>query len=198
MTAVAFNKTILDEYGKNSTNTIDQDTLIQIAMDFIEKQHSHIKLNRKYKILERSHKGSVKLIQESLFHAFRSKDQEVDENIANMMKDFAPLATENPESLLSQLNKQTNNSSDNFQTNGGINDQLSGIKLDTKPAKKGLIEEVSSETTSLPEPVYKLTTVKSGDSDLTKLLTLKIELPGVKSVGECELDISKVIMYIIR
>ncbi|KAL4228678.1 PIH1 domain-containing protein 2 [Mactra antiquata] len=191
VTAVAFNEKILDEFGKNATNKSDQDTLVQIAMDFIESQHSYIKLNRKYKILERSHKGSVKLVQESLFHAFRAKDKEVDDNIADMIKGFAPLATENPESLLSQLNKENDSEVNHKQTNGTLNGQLSGITLDTKPAKKGLIEEVSSMTVSLPQPIYKLTTVKSSDTNVTKSLLLKIELPGVKSVSECELDISK-------
>ncbi|WAR04668.1 PIHD2-like protein [Mya arenaria] len=187
VTAVAFNQKVLDEFGRDPVRKSDQDILIQIAMDFIEKQHSHIKLNRKYKVLDRTHKGSVKMIQESLSQAFRTKDKDIDENLANMVKSFAPLATESPETLIGQLHKEES-SENNLTTEHSFNENLSGIKLNTQPVKKGLIEEVTSNGSdaSLPEPVYKLETSSAGDS-----LTLRLELPGVKSVTECELDISK-------
>lgn len=190
VTAVAFNEKILDEYGKYAQNKSDQDTLIQIAMDFIEKQHSNIRLNRQYKILERTHKGSIKLIQESLFQAFRTKDKDFKDSLESVLKDFAPLATESPEALLGQLNKDTDPSS-YAKSTAGVGDQLSGITLNMQNVKKGLIEEVSSEETcsNLLEPVYEL--VKSQASE-SPSLTLKINLPDVRSVAECELDISKV------
>lgn len=159
-------------------------------MDFIEKQHSHIRLNRKYKILERTHKGSVKLIQESLFQAFRTKDKDYVENLDNVIKNFAPLATESPEALIGQLNIQKDQSE---MKNGSAStsDKLPKISLDTKPVKKGLIEEVSNTTVTLPEPSYDLSIVQN-ELQSSKCFLLKINLPGVKSVTECELDVSKV------
>jgi len=179
----------LDEFGKDAVSKADQDTLIQIAMDFIERQHSHIKLNRDYKVLERTHKGSVKMIQESLNQAFRTKDKDMDENIANMVKGFAPLATENPQTLIDQLNKDVT-SDDTINNSPELNEKLSGIKLDTKPTRKGLIEIVGETSVShtWPQPVYSLTI--SGDD--RKVYILKVELPGVMSVSDCELDISPV------
>lgn len=191
MTAVAFNEKILDECGKNPTNTADQDILIQIAMDFIEKQHSHVHLNRKYKILERSHKGSAKLIKESLFQAFQTKDETFNENLENVMKTFAPLATDSPESLIGQLHNPSDQS-ETVKSSDKITDKLSGITLNTKPVKRGLIEEVSNVNVTLPEPIYDLSIVQRP----RKCFYLKINLPGVKSVTECELDISKVEKFV--
>ncbi|KAH3699174.1 PIH1 domain-containing protein 2-like [Dreissena polymorpha] len=189
VTAVAFNEKVLAEYGRDATNKSDQDTLIQIAMDFIERQHSHIKINREYKILDRTHKGSMKMIQESLLQAFRSKDKDYEENIANMVKNFAPLATESPETLLGHLHTDDEVTS-MYAKNGTLVDDIKGIKLDTKPVRKGLIEEVSSTNImpSLPKPAYDLT---HQIIDGNECLVLKIQLPGVPSVNECELDISK-------
>ncbi|XP_045207538.2 PIH1 domain-containing protein 2-like [Mercenaria mercenaria] len=191
VTAVAFNEKILKEYGKNATNTADQDILIQIAMDFIEKQHPHVTLNRKYKILERSHKGSLKLIQESLFQAFQTKDKKHEENLEHVMKQFAPATLETPDMLLKQLyNQDDNNDNEINKGADSVSGKLSGITLNTKPVGKGLIEEVSNTTVTLPEPVYDLSLVQT-DLKSTKSFLLKIKLPGVKSVKECELDISK-------
>lgn len=195
VTAVAFNEKVLAEYGRDAANKSDQDTLIHIAMDFIERQHSHIKINREYKILDRTHKGSVKMIQESLLQAFRSKDKESDDNIANMVKNFAPLATESPETLIGRLHTDEGETS-MYANNGTLANDIKGIKLDTRPVRKGLIEEVSSTNvkSSLPEPAYDLT---REIIDRNECLVLKIQLPGVPSVNECELDISKVMSRFI-
>ena len=187
---MAFNTKILDEFGKYAHSKADQDTLVQIAMDYIENQHSNISLNRKYKILDKDHKGSVKLIQESLFQAFSTKDKDFNESLDSVIKDFAPLATESPESLLGQLNKSIEPEQYTKSTSN-VGDQLSGIKLNTQPVKKGLIEEVSSKEicSNLPEPVYEIT---RSENPIAPLFNLKITLPDVKSVMECELDISQV------
>lgn len=61
-----------------------------------------------------------------------------------------------------------------------------------KASKKHLIEEISS--TDEPEaskPVYKMTTKKDADEKPLEI-ELKIELPGVCSVSECDLSVSKV------
>ena len=188
VTAVAFNEKVLQDYGIEPVNATEQDTLIQIAMDFIEKQHSHVRLNRKYKILEKPHKGSVKMIQDTLINAFRKKEKGTDEDIAKFLGGFAPLATESPESLIGQLNTQ-NDQSETMKQTEMASDRLSGITLNTQPTKKGLIEEINSGDTSLPEPVYELS-VNSFDN--TDVIRIKVSLPGVRSVAECELDISKV------
>ena len=160
-------------------------------MDFVEKQHSHVRLNRKYKILEKTHKGSVKMIQDTLIHAFKTKEKGTDEDIAKVLGGFAPLATENPESLIGQLNTQ-HDQSDTVKQTEVASDRLSGITLNTQPTKKGLIEEINSEVKSLPEPVYELSITSVDDTAIMETITVKISLPGVRSVAECELDISKV------
>ena len=184
VTAVAFADKVLDEYGRDPVNKTDQDRLIQIAMDFIEKQHSHVKLNRTYKILEKSHVGNLKIIQESLQKAFMAKEKSIDDNLSNILKNFTPLATENPTTLLQQLNSENEKNEAE-----GIEKNIAGINLNVKEDKATcLIEEVSS-TSTFPEPKYDLTqTVVSG----VKCFHLKVTLPSVESVSECELDISRV------
>ena len=194
VTAVAFNEKVLADYGRDPTNTTDQDTLIQIAMDFIEKQHSHVKLNRKYKILEKTHKGSIKMIQEALTHAFRTKDKDIDNETAKVLGNFAPLGMESPESLIGQLNSQ-NDQSDTIKQTELASDRMSGISLNPQPIKKGLIEEIDSSEKSLPEPVYEINISRDDGTKLTETITVKISLPGVTSVSQCELDISKVMFF---
>lgn len=158
-------------------NKEDQHVLIQIAMDFVEKQHPHIVLNRKYKILEQSHVGSLKFLQESLQESFKSKNKNQEDNVENVLKQFAPGNIEIP----SEFNKET--------------EDLSGITLNTKPEKKGLIEEVSSTAVELPEPSFDMNIVQT-DAKSSKKLVLKVHLPGVKSVSQCELDISQVCLFL--
>jgi hypothetical protein len=168
-----FNEKILDECGRNPVNKEDQHVLIQIAMDFIEKQNPHIVLKRNYKILEQAHMGNVKQLQESLQLSFNSKNKNQEDNVENVLKHFAPPTVELP----NEFNKET--------------EDISGITLNTKPVKKGLIEEVSSTAVTLPEPGFDLNIVQT-DSKTCKKLALKVYLPGVKSVSQCELDISQV------
>ena len=60
----------------------------------------------------------------------------------------------------------------------------------TKQAGANLIEEVcNDEGPSQVEPTHSVTTFAQDDKSV---ICLKVELPGVKSVAECELDISKV------
>lgn len=191
VTAVAFNEKVLKDYGIEPISTKDQDTLVQIAMDFIERQHSHVRLNRQYKILEKTHKGSIKMIQESLIHAFRTKERGTDDEMAKVLGSFAPMAMESPETLIGQLNTQ-NDQSESVKQTELASDRLSGITLNPQPVKKGLIEEIDSTTKTLPEPVYEINTTRQDNTtSLTETVIVKISLPGVKSVAECELDISK-------
>nr|KAG5705374.1 hypothetical protein BaRGS_011146 [Batillaria attramentaria] len=57
-----------------------------------------------------------------------------------------------------------------------------------KKGQKTLIQEIGGEDVKLQEPVYQLekSSSSSGDS-----LVLTVELPGVKSVADCQLDISE-------
>lgn len=193
ITAVAFSEKMLEDYGKNAVNKNDQDTLIQIAMDFIEKQHENIKIKRKYTILDSPYKGSVKMIQESLTQAFNIKDKKTDDEVAEVMKNFAPFAMDSPETLLNQLHNPDKTDDDSVSsTRNGV----AGITLNTQPVRKGLIEEVSSQTITLPEPTYDIE-VKTSDAISSKTCVLRINLPGVKTVKDCQLDISRDDVYLL-
>ena len=76
--------------------------------------------------------------------------------------------------------------------------ELSGVKVPSAKKKgPGLIEELSSSKDveinggkrKLREPEY---SVEKDGEELVEALVVSIQLPGVTSVGECELDISEV------
>lgn len=176
---------------------IDRETLINLAIDYIHDQQK-IKLSRQFKLLgeETPYKGEITLIENS----FTKKDKsstEMENQISELEKTFGPLTGNEKESLLGKLsNISVNDDQRNTTPNQsrGTNDRvIFPLQNEHGHSKKGLIEEISTEAseTTLRKPEYKLLTDR-GDNGQIRQITIKIELPSVKSVTECELDLCQV------
>ncbi|KAJ8316580.1 hypothetical protein KUTeg_005870 [Tegillarca granosa] len=198
--SVAFNPKILEEYGRNCKNKIDQETLINLAIDYIHDQQK-IKLSRQFKLLgeETLYKGQINVIENS----FTKKDKsstEMENQISELEKTFGPLTGNEKESLLSKLsNISVNDDQVNTtpsQARGTSDRVIFPLQNEHENPKKGLIEEISTETseTVLKKPDYKLLTDR-GDNGQIQQITIKIDLPSVKSVTECELDLCQYDLY---
>ncbi|XP_048254000.1 PIH1 domain-containing protein 2-like isoform X1 [Haliotis rufescens] len=189
MTSVSFNPQVLDKYGRDSSNLTDRDTLINLAMDYIEDQQK-VKVSRRYTILDRDtpHKGCLKHIQKS-FTSKNKDDKEFESNLENLEKSFGPLGHGGKDKLMEAL---ANISVGDSQSNSSIpkSDQ-SQIKMpfeEKTATRSNLIEEIASDVVFLRKPEYSMETV---DVDSGKCVQVKISLPEVTSVQECELEISQ-------
>jgi hypothetical protein len=154
---------------------------------------------------------------ESLHAAFSKKSiqdgQQLESHIHDLEKTFGPLAAGDKHSLLSQMGGLSVNSNSQSDSRTHSMDQ-SGIRLPTtatqscdqtgssqsefrmssanqqRPAPHGrLIEELSSE--DLPSPQHSIEVVSDGQTD-GQTVVLRMQLPGVSSMGQCELCVSQV------
>ncbi|KAK3107152.1 hypothetical protein FSP39_008233 [Pinctada imbricata] len=202
--AVAFNPKILEEYGRKTKYPNDRDTLVMLAIDYIQAQHN-VTLSRNYTLLGESipYKGNLRKMQK----AFTGKsDQEMDEQLSELENSFGPLGPGAKDSLLNKLsNMSTGDSNYKVKTNtpgSNVMNELSGIRIPTEvqndKKKANLIQEISTEVNEksnnsksvLACPKYKLSEIHVDDGGQDCLI-VNIELPGVLGVRECELDISQ-------
>ncbi|RUS80772.1 hypothetical protein EGW08_011495 [Elysia chlorotica] len=215
LTSVAFNPRVLKEFGRDCPNMTDADTLVQLALDYIEHEQK-VKLTRSYTILpaDTPLKGDLELVRLCFTKAFQKnmkgkasgKGGAFSKDVEEMEKTFGPLSSTERDSLLSQLSNismspstspsSQDKSGDPHLTSDGIripglsgshvqsgmNKEVNGT--DPKSRRVGLIQEISEDRASSVPPKYMLESEGSN-------LVLKVELPGVKSVSECDLDISK-------
>ncbi|CAH1797069.1 unnamed protein product [Owenia fusiformis] len=183
--ATAFNPNILKEYGKNAKSKETRDCLIGLACDFIEDQNKPIKLSRDYVVLDSTdYYGNPAHIAKAFEKQTKKIEKEFENNISEIEKTFGALAPGGTESLMSKLSSLT---TDDTQENGIHADSPSpGISLlKTEQVKPGLIEEIKTEQLSR-KPDYSLSTREIGGREE---YVLKIELPSVKSVSECDLEV---------
>ncbi|XP_060703061.1 PIH1 domain-containing protein 2 [Hemiscyllium ocellatum] len=174
VTDVAYNPEVLKE---GNEDPVEKDQLIRLAMKYIEEQHcTH--LSYSYTLLKDKLKGSKKQMKLRLTGKAdpmqTAKHMSPEESGASLLQQLAMLKSADKES-----------EDDNPQIC-----LLSSIK---HPKKPGLIEEISStefQSGKVETPKYKLLLVKDGN-EKTKIIQLKIELPGVFSVKECDLSVSK-------
>ncbi|XP_069470387.1 PIH1 domain-containing protein 2 [Ambystoma mexicanum] len=172
---VAYNSTMLKMADKEQT---EMDQLIRLAMKYIEANH-RVTLCHSYHIADFKLKGSMKRMRDRL-RGFQSKPTVVQDKRSN----------DKEASLLEQIK--------NISVNGEVKDELSSpIRLinddHARHPKHCLIEEISSSevaTCTLPSPDYELS-VLEGDNETSRKLELKVELPGLSSVSECDLSISQ-------
>lgn len=100
-----------------------------------------------------------------------------------LKKSLEELQNLSPETLLARMNKVSMDEND-----------LSEFTLekesvgDVKKEDRVLIEEISSQKFSLPKPEYELT-IKEKDGTKMRRCVVRVALPGVSSVSECELEI---------
>uniref|UniRef100_A0A8B9NTJ4 PIH1 domain-containing protein 2 n=1 Tax=Apteryx owenii TaxID=8824 RepID=A0A8B9NTJ4_APTOW len=163
---VAYNPDVLQ---RAEEDTEKMEHLIHLTLKFIEERCS-LTLSRSYTIETFKLKGSLERMQQSL----KGKQMPT------------PPLSQNPrnELTLDQLLHS-------MEVEDCINDP-GLLQESVKQSKVHLIEEITS--TELPEelstPVYEMLTVKDANKKPLKI-ELKIELPKVSSVSECDLSISK-------
>ena len=187
----------MEEYGRHCKNPTDADTLIQLALDYIEHEQN-IKVSRSYAILPESttHKGELEFVRLSITKRLKKQDDQYEKDMSEIEKTFGPIADSERDSLLSKLSNMTTSDKKKNNKNVDLNKAANGYSINIpnapkQPIKKGLIEEIGSSNVSskrCPTPKYSL---EPCEQDGCHCLELRVELPGVTSVGECELDISE-------
>lgn len=213
LTSVAFNPRVLEKFGRICPNPTDADTLVQLALDYIENEQN-VKITRTYTILpvDTAYKGDLELVRLCFTKSFQRNNKgkaggdnsSFSTDVEEMEKTFGPLSSSERESLLSQLSNLSTasssspdnvsgSSSQTFDTSASENNiRIPGVSkpspglngASVRSENRGLIQEISGDKVSSVPPKY---TLESEGSNLV----LKIDLPGVKSVSECDLDISK-------
>lgn len=203
LVSVAFNPKVLNEFGRDAKNQVDGDTLVQLALDYIEHEQN-VKVTRTYTVLpkDKMHKGDLEFVRLSLMKRLRNQDQMFDQDVKNLEKQFGPLGDNERDSLMSKLSNLTVADNTKSNTGSGLNigktanghQPIQITSTDKQPLKKGLIEEIGTSTSGnsvtkpYPTPKYSL---EPCERNGCRCLELRVELPGVKSVAECELDISE-------
>ncbi|KAL8585367.1 hypothetical protein ACOMHN_035565 [Nucella lapillus] len=188
--AIATNPEVLAEYGVEAKHSEERNSFINLTLDYV--QHlSGKSVDRRFTLLPQSvqFKGDLEKAQkyftDSLKKAMK-KDKEGEEAEENPTPDI-----DLPDSMLSKLagistsGARSGQSNDSSPADAPI--KLPETKNEKKPAlKKNLIQELHSEEVRLRTPKHTLE--KSSSEDC---LVLQVELPGVTSVSQCELDISE-------
>lgn len=188
---VAFNPKILEEFGINCKNSLDRNTLINLAIDYILHQNKTA-LSRSFSILPSTStsKGNLKVLLNAFQGQKQKADKDFDEHLSEMERTFGLQGSGAKDSLLNKLANLSTEESE--QDKNAPNIQLPGLGKE-QPKKQNLIQEMSSSNSKkapeTKEPDYNMVEKFNG-KDLEKLI-LTIKLPGVNKVSECELDISE-------
>lgn len=174
VTDVAYSPEVIQ---KAREDPVERDQMIRLAMRYIEEQH-RVRLSHSYRLLGQTQTGSRERIKQRL--SGRSKpgqavavEAEADANA----------------SLLQRLTS--------LREADGEQDKDSPIHLPThtnQPNKPGLIQEISSVdfecSNTVDTPKYKMSVISDEGGKPTSI-QLKVELPGVSSVADCGLSVSK-------
>ncbi|XP_013926229.1 PREDICTED: PIH1 domain-containing protein 2 [Thamnophis sirtalis] len=161
---MAFNPSVLERVEDNPP---EKEQLIRMSLKYVE-EHFSVTLSHSWSVAKFKLKGSLERMRASL----RREQPPL----------AAPQRNPNKEVTLSQLRSLTAEDSGDLI--------LPAAEKPTAP-KKRLIEEISStDKPETPKPAYKMTTKKDAD-EKPREIELKIELPGVCNVSECNLSVSK-------
>nr|XP_006823603.1 PREDICTED: PIH1 domain-containing protein 2-like [Saccoglossus kowalevskii] len=168
----AFNPSTLDQCCKNSK---DQHLLINLALDLVRDKNK-VKISRKYELcFDFNFKGDQRLLKNT-FSKSEPQEQE-GKDVASYM--------DNPESMLQHLGLSKSEAGMckvNFEKK---------MNLEKKSnSSKKLIQEMGNEE-KFVEPTYEIS-IKDVSGKKPRRIVLKISLPEVHSVQECDLNISKV------
>ncbi|BFZ13856.1 hypothetical protein BsWGS_16895 [Bradybaena similaris] len=186
---VAFNPSVLEKFGRNATNMVDCDTLIHLALDYVEKEQK-VKVTRTYTILpiDTPHKGDIHYLQQCFLKLSKKGEQGFDKHVNELENTFGPLTSQEKGSLLSQLSRLTIDCSERSSEHSPQGD-IPEIKLtqnSSSTTKKVLIEVLGDGKVVTPKH-----SLETSNSEAGTDFVLKVDLPGVKSVSECQLDISE-------
>jgi len=113
-------------------------------------------------------------------------DSQFESELTELEKSFGPMVAGCKDSVLSKLAELSR--VDDVKTEQSYIKLPGGVTL--KNGNKSLIEEISSSSTSLRVPHYTIT--KNNSTTGGAKMLLEIQLPGVESIAECQLDISEV------
>ncbi|XP_023964821.3 PIH1 domain-containing protein 2 isoform X2 [Chrysemys picta bellii] len=162
---IAYNPTVL----QREENQAEMDHLIRLTFKYIA-EHYNLSLSHSYHIATFTLKGSLKRMKQSLGGGPLP----------------APLFNKNVRNELT-LDQMKHNLREEDHNNATLL-----LNKDVTQSKVHLIEEIASM--ELPEepitPAYELTIAKDSNGKPLKI-ELKVELPKVSSVSECELSISR-------
>jgi len=195
---VAFNSKVLQDYGIDSSLMEEQRLLINLAIDYIEDQNK-VSLSRNFVVLPKSTqcKGPIGKSKDVMLRKVSGQDTHFSNKLGELENTFGPLAAGCKDALLTDLSSviSQDNAGDNAEFQKASSSQ-SELRLPGETAKSGvkLIEEMHSTETHLVRPDCTMDIV--GD-DSSKLLVIRIHLPGVKSVSECSLELSDDDLYLL-
>lgn len=191
---VAFHPSVLKDFGRECSSPEEQRMLIHLALSYINDAHK-LSLSRDYSLLSKDElcKGLLKNAQESLTrNVNNSQENDFHKELGDLEEMFGPMATGCKDSLLKEMSNITaSRSDDNESSQSEIEPSTlePEIKMpfSAEGKKKGLIEEVPNHTKIMSEPQHSVQLKEDG------LLQVKIKLPGICSVADCQLDISQVL-----
>lgn len=168
---VAFNPEVLEMTEKDKH---EKEKLHLLAVNFIQQQHN-LSLSQCYKLTKDKIKGSIQDMKQRLMSPHTCKSS------ANKPQ------SEPAPSLLQQISSLRM-----AESNEDSSIQLS-MEQEKKPARPGLIEVISSTESdqSQPQQPQHHLTVCPDSSGSSRSLKLSVELPGVRSVSQCQLSISQ-------
>lgn len=184
--SIGFNPSVLTDFGRDSSLVAERRMLVNLALDYICDQHK-VKVSRDYTLLgpDELCKGPEKLAIESLTQKTPFREQSMDNELSELEKMFGPMAAGCKESLLKEVSNMTLNNEESVQSER----PLPEIRIGAEPkiAKPGLIQEVSNSEAKTETPHYDMI-VQDGEPPC---VLLKVKLPQVASVSQCQLDISQ-------
>ena len=201
--SVAFHPSVLKDFGIDSGLAAERRMLVSLALDFVCDAHK-ITVSRDYTLLSKEEPcmGPVNKAQQSLTKKFTNQEDAFEKELGELEKMFGPATAGCKESLLSEMSNITSGQEPTQDSSScdliSAASAQTGIKIPnvsskSDPQQKGLIEEISSSVSEskLPEPDYDLS-VNEMEGDKPRRVVVKIKLPGVTSVSDCQLDVSQV------
>ena len=168
---LVFNTEVLDKYGRNSSNKVERNMLINLAFEYVESLNQ-VKINKsKFELLEDSkYYGDL---GEHILLLTNKKLSEQTDQISELEMARAALGDQKhiPDTILNKLNNLTIRNDTKSEASSNV----------SKNVSKPLIEEL------IEVPSYKENFLMSKDGN--QVYELKIHLPKISSMSECNLDI---------
>ncbi|XP_013397361.1 PIH1 domain-containing protein 2 [Lingula anatina] len=194
--SIAFNPQIVQDYGHEAENPAERDALINLGLDYVQDQQK-VTISRNYKLLDEStlYKGDLAQLRQGLTQRFQKEDDEYNKQMSDLQKMFGPIAESN-ESLIGQLSNLTSDDS-KVKTSPPVQKEteIRVPGLSKQPSKNtnkaNLIQEVSSSGEKDGRTPKHEMCVKDSTGSKPRRVEVKVHLPEVGSVQECELDISE-------
>jgi len=196
---VAFNPKVLQDYGIDSSLMEEQRLLVNLAMAYIEDQNK-VTVSHDFVVLPKSTKckGPVAKSEDVLLRKVSGQDTHFSNKLGELEKAFGPLATGCKDALLTDLSSAISQEDvgDNAELQKALSSSQPELRLPGEKVKPGvkLIEELRSTETHLVCPDCTMDVISN---DSSKLLIIRIHLPGISSVSECSLEISDDDLYLL-